>query len=112
MESRLFTAPDSDCFLAKHELKTLFDTLITHHFMQTYQPKCGFEAWYAQLDSWDRRIIQASQLKDYLIRINYTKWNEISKLIPGLEMGKVTESLKLIQGLNTCSRRTPMDTEK
>ena len=112
MESHLTTAPDSDFFLAKHELKPLFDTLIIKHLMQTSQPELDFEAWYAQLDSWDRRIIQASQLKDYLTRINYTKWGEISNIIPCLDMGKVTESPKISHVINNFSRRSPSDKEK
>ena len=100
MESHLIIPPDSDCFLAKHELKPLYDTLIIQHLMQIGQPQGGFEAWYAQLDSWDRRIIQASHLKEFLIGLNYTSWDEITKLIPGLELEKVTDSPKLNQVLN------------
>jgi hypothetical protein len=33
MESHLTTAPDSDYFIAKHELKPLYDTLIIKHLM-------------------------------------------------------------------------------
>jgi hypothetical protein len=112
MESHITTAPDSDIFLAKHELKSLYDTLIVEHLMLTSQPELDFEAWYAQLDSSNRRIIQASQLKDYLIRISYTEWGEITKLIPGLEMGKVAESPKLSHVINNFSRRSPSDKEK
>jgi hypothetical protein len=60
----------------------------------------GFDVWYAQLDSWDRGIIHASQLKEYLIGVNYTFWGEISKLVPGFEMAKVNESTKLSQVTN------------
>jgi hypothetical protein len=35
MESRLHIAPDSDFFLAKHELKPLFETMIIQHLMKT-----------------------------------------------------------------------------
>jgi hypothetical protein len=89
MESLLINAPDF--FLSKHELKLLYDTLIFQHLMQIGQLELGFEAWYAKLDKWDRRIIQASHLKEYLIGLNYTSWDAISKLIPCLEMEKVIE---------------------
>jgi hypothetical protein len=112
MESHLTTAPDSDLFLAMHEVKSLYDTLIIKHLMHTSQPELEFEAWYAQLDSSNRRIIQASQLKEYLIRISYTEWGEITKLIPGLEMGKVAESPKLSNVINNFYRRSPSDKEK
>jgi hypothetical protein len=100
MESHLIIPPDSDFFLTKHELKPLYDNLIIQYLMQIGQPELGFEAWYAQLDRWDRRIIQASHLKEYLIGLNYTSWEEISMLIPGLELEKVAESPKLNQVLN------------
>ena len=103
MESRLNIAPDSDFFLSKHELKPLFETLIIQHLMKTSQTRCDFEAWYAQLDIWDRRIIQSSQLKEYLISIHFIYWDEISNLIPGLEMGNVIDSSKPNRRINTWS---------
>ena len=90
----------TDCVLGKHELKPLYETLIVPHLKHSSQPVWGFDAWFAQLDSWNRGIIRASQLKEYLIGFNYTKWGEISKLIPGLEMDKVTESIKVNQVVN------------
>ena len=90
------TTQDSDCVISKHELRPLYETLIVSHPTHFSKPVSSFDAWYAQFDSWNRGIIYASQLKKYLIGFNYTKWGEISKLIPGLEMDKVNkESLKL-----------------
>ncbi len=94
------TAPGSDCVLGKHELHSVYDILIVPHLTYSSQPVWDFDKWYAQLDSWDRGIIHASQLKEYLIGVNYTFWGEISKLVPGLVMAKVNESKKLSQVIN------------
>jgi hypothetical protein len=52
--------------------------MIVPHLNHTSQPESGFDAWFAQLDSWGRGIIYASQLKEYLIGFNYASWGEIS----------------------------------
>jgi hypothetical protein len=42
------------------------------------KPDWGFDAWYAQLDPWNRTIIYASQLKKYLLSVGYNKWGDIN----------------------------------
>jgi hypothetical protein len=37
------------------------------------KPDLGFDAWYAQLDPWNRTIIYASQLKKYLFSVGFNK---------------------------------------
>jgi hypothetical protein len=61
------------------------------------KPDLGFDAWYAQLDPWNRAIIYASQLKKYLISVGYNKWSEISLMLPGLKMELVVSTPKLSQ---------------
>ena len=85
----------TDSVLSKHELEPLYETLIIPHLTQTSQPVWDFDIWFAQLDNWNRGIIHASQLKEYLIGFNYTNWGEISRLIPGVAVEKVTKSTKL-----------------
>ena len=72
------TSQGVDCVLGKHELRPLYETMIVPHLNHTSQPESGFDAWFAQLDSWGRGIIYASQLKEYLIGFNYASWGEIS----------------------------------
>jgi hypothetical protein len=109
--SNSVNAPGSDCVLSKHELKPVYDTLIVPHLMHSSQPVFSFDEWYAQLDSWDRGIVHASKLKEYIIGINFTEWGEISRLIPGLEMERVTGSILLNQALSLTPRASPRTAE-
>jgi hypothetical protein len=61
------------------------------------KPDLGFDAWYAQLDPWNRTIIFASQLKKYLLSVGYNKWGDISLMLPGLKMEQVFSTAKLSQ---------------
>jgi hypothetical protein len=99
--------PGSDCVLCKHELKPVYGTLIVPHLMHSSQPVLNFDEWYAQLDSWGRGIVHASQLIECLIGSNYNDWGEISRLIPGFEVEKVTSSIKLNQALSLTPRASP-----
>ena len=60
------------------------------------KPVIGFDAWYVQLDPWNRTIIYASQLKKYLLSVGYNKWGDISLMLPGLKMDQVVPTRKLI----------------
>ena len=110
--SHSVNAPDSDCVLCKNELKAVYDTLIVPHLKISSQPVLKFDEWYVQLDSWDRGIVHASQLIECLIGSNYTEWGEISGLIPGLEVEKVTSSIKLNQALSLTPRASPRIAEE
>ena len=110
--SNSVNAPGSDCVLCKDELKPVYDTLIVPHLKHSSQPVLTFDVWYAHLDSWDRGIIHASQLIECLIGSNYNDWGEISRLIPGLEMEKVTGSIKLNQALSLTPRVSPRVAEE
>jgi hypothetical protein len=90
----------SNCVITKEEVKNLYETLIVSHLANSSQPMLAFDAWYKQLDSWDRRIIHASQLKRELVNCNFNDWNKVSKLIPGLKMEEVTETIKLSRVIN------------
>jgi hypothetical protein len=81
-------------------VKALYETLIVPHLRHSSKPVWDFDDWYMQLDSWGRGIIHASRLKEDLNGFNYTNWGEISKLNPGIEMDKVTNSIKLDQVVN------------
>ena len=93
-------APNSDNVISKEELRPLFETLISSHLTNSSHPSLSFDAWYAQLDNWGRRVIHASQLKQWLINYDCTDWSEISRLIPGVHLEMVTESIKLSQVIN------------
>jgi len=68
-----------DCALNKQETKQIFEKFIsTHHF----------DAWYAELDPWNRGIVFASHLKKYL-PIGFNKWDDIDRMMPGLKMEMV-----------------------
>jgi hypothetical protein len=114
MESHPIRVPDKFCYLTKHQLNTLFYTPIIQNLIKSSHPQCRFEDLYAQFDSCDRRIIEASQFKEYLIRLDYTEWGEISKIIPGIEMEKVTASPKLNQVImqNEYPRLSPDTAQK
>ena len=87
----------SDNVISKEELRPLFETLTVSHPTNSSHPTLSFDAWYAQLDNCDRRVIHASQLKQWLVNTNYTDWGEISRLIPGVDLEMVTKSIKLSQ---------------
>ena len=68
------------------------------HLEHKSQPVHGFDDWYhAHLDTWYRRVIHASTLKEYLVGIEYTDWDEVCRLIPGIEMENVTKTTRLSQ---------------
>ena len=85
-----------DCSLGKEELRPAYNTLLAPYLAQMSKPDLGFDAWYAQLDPWNRTIIYASQLKIYLSSVGYNKWGDISLMLPGLKMDQVVPTRKLI----------------
>jgi hypothetical protein len=86
-----------DCALGKEELKPVYDTFIASHLTQTNQPDWGFDAWYSTLDKWNRTMIYASKLKEYLLSVGYNKWSDINPMLPGLRMDLVVDTPKLSQ---------------
>ena len=59
------------------------------------KPDWGFESWYATLDTCNRTMIYASQLKKYLLSVSYNNWGDINRMLPGLHMEIVVETHKL-----------------
>jgi hypothetical protein len=87
-------------YIRKQEVKTLYETLITPHLAHSGQPDPGFNEWYREIDTWDRRVVSAFTIKKYLVAINYTDWIELKRVITGLDMMNVTESIRLSQFIN------------
>jgi hypothetical protein len=69
------TTSDHDCAINKEELRHIYDTVI---FPNLYH----FEAWYANLDPWNRGMIFASHFKNYLSSIGFNKWHKINQILP------------------------------
>ena len=61
-----------DCALCKEELRPVYNTLVTQNLIQNNKSGLDFDSWYAILDTWNRTIIYASQLKNYLINVGYS----------------------------------------
>ena len=79
-----------DCAINKLELRHIYDTIVSPHL---------FEAWYADLDPWNRGMIFASNLKKYLSSIGFNKWHEINQILPDVKMEKVDEVPKVFPHL-------------
>jgi hypothetical protein len=60
------TTSSHDRALNREEIRHIYDTVVSPHL---------FEAWYADLDPWDRDMIFASHLKNYLSSIGFNKWD-------------------------------------
>jgi hypothetical protein len=84
------TTSTHDSALNKQELRHIYDNVVSPHL---------FEAWYADLDPWNRGMIFASHFKNYLSSIGFNKWDEINRMMPGLEMEKVDEVPKAFPNL-------------
>jgi hypothetical protein len=54
-----------------------------------------FDAWYSKLDKWNRTMVYASQLKNYLKDVGYDKFDDIDRILPGLCMNRVDDTPKL-----------------
>jgi hypothetical protein len=55
-----------DCALGKEELRRVYITLLEPHLKQNNKNDIDFDAWYSQLEKWNRTMVYASQLKKYL----------------------------------------------
>ena len=49
-----------DCSLSKEELRPVYNTLLAPYLAEMSRPDLGFDAWYAQLDPWNRTITYTS----------------------------------------------------
>jgi hypothetical protein len=67
------TTSDNDRSLNKQELRRIYDTVVSPGL---------FEAWYANLDPWNRGMIFASHFKNYLSSIGFKNWKEINQMLP------------------------------
>ena len=84
-----------DCALGKEELRPVYNALIAPHLTQISQPDWGFDKWYATLDTWNRTMIYASQLKKYLLSVSFNKWGDFSRMMAGLSMDNIERTPKL-----------------
>jgi Ca2+-binding EF-hand superfamily protein len=71
-------------------MRHIYDSVISPHL---------FESWYATLDPWNRGMIFASHLKNYLSSIGFNNLDEINRMVPDLQLEKVDEAPKLFDHL-------------